>query len=238
MAERFLTARVAGQLYAMAAGQVAEVVRVPAIARVPQAPKGMLGLANLRGTVMLVASMRGLLGREEEDNAATRAIVLDDTTPLAVAVNSVESLVSVEEGQIETRQSELATTPGEILKGAFAVHGRNSIAKILDLPALIGAAFVRKQQVHAPRAIARAAAVETAAEARKDDRMLMSFEVAGQEYAFAVEAVLEVLELPRTAGDPADQRRAGARRDAIPRHVAAAAVAARPAGISRALRTR
>jgi len=46
MAERFLTFRGNGQLYALAAEQVAEVIRLPALARVPQAPRGLLGLAN------------------------------------------------------------------------------------------------------------------------------------------------------------------------------------------------
>ena len=54
-------------------------IRLPAVARVPQAPKGLLGLANLRGTVLPVASLRGLLGWPERraDAADARAIVLD-----------------------------------------------------------------------------------------------------------------------------------------------------------------
>src|SRR4029450_6056623 len=103
MAERFLTARIDGQLYAMAAGQGAEGIRVPSIAPVPQAPKGLLVFANLRGTVVPVASLRGLLGREEKADATTRAIVLDDSAPVALAVDAVEALVTVDEGQIETR---------------------------------------------------------------------------------------------------------------------------------------
>jgi purine-binding chemotaxis protein CheW len=200
MPERFLTARIDGQLYAMAAGRVAEVIRVPNIARVPQAPKGLLGLANLRGTVMPVASLRGLLGREEKAGATTRAIVLDDAAPVALAVDGVEALVTIDEGQIETRQAELAATPGEILKGTFAVDGRSSIAKILDISALIGAAFVNKDQARPPRAVVASAPDETrAAAASGDDRkMLVSFDVAGQEYALALDVVLEVLDAPET----------------------------------------
>ena len=56
MLERFLTFQVDGELYALPANQVAEVIRLPAVARVPQAPKGLLGLANLRGSVLPVAS--------------------------------------------------------------------------------------------------------------------------------------------------------------------------------------
>ena len=65
MPERFLTFSTNGQLYALPSGQVAEIIRLPAVARVPQAPKGLLGLANLRGNVLPVASLRGLLGVAE-----------------------------------------------------------------------------------------------------------------------------------------------------------------------------
>ena len=99
---------------------------MPAVARVPQAPKGLLGLANLRGTVLPVASLRGLLGGEARTDAATRAIVLDGAAPVALAVDAVEALVTVDAEQIETRQAELAAEPGELLKGAFATDGKKS----------------------------------------------------------------------------------------------------------------
>src|SRR4029450_3121433 len=92
MAERFLTFRVDGELYALPGDQVAEVIRLPAVARVPQAPKGLLGLANLRGSVLPVASVRGLVGADESAEATTRAIVLDGAAPVVLAVAGVEGV--------------------------------------------------------------------------------------------------------------------------------------------------
>ena len=199
MAERFLTFRADGQLYALPASQVAEVIRLPAVARVPQAPKGLLGLANLRGSVLPVASVRGLLGAEDPVEAATRAIVLDGAAPVALAVDAVEALVAVETDRIETRQAELATRPGERLKGAFAADGKNAIAKIVDIEGLIGAAFAAEARARPRRMTAAATAPErdSAGETGGEDRqMLVSFDVAGQEYALALEAVQEILETP------------------------------------------
>ena len=209
MAERFLTFRVGGELYALPANQVAEVIRLPAVARVPQAPKGLLGLANLRGSVLPVASVRGLVGAEESAEATTRAIVLDGAAPVALAVDVVEALVAVETDQIETRQAELATRPGERLKGAFAADGKNVIAKILDIEGLIGAAFVAEARARPQRATGSAAMPqrETDGQAGKDDRqMLVSFDVAGQEYALALDAVQEILDTPEAlAAMPASE---------------------------------
>ena len=92
MPECFLTLRAGGQLYALPAEEVAEVIRLPAVARVPQAPKGLLGLANLRGAVLPVASLQGLLGGEATTDAATRAIVLDGAAPVALAVDGLSEL--------------------------------------------------------------------------------------------------------------------------------------------------
>src|SRR5258708_24557807 len=87
MPERFLTFRVGGELYALPAQQVAEIIRLPAVARVPQAPRRLLGLANLRGNVLPVASLHGLLGGAATTDATTRAIVLDGAAPVALAVH-------------------------------------------------------------------------------------------------------------------------------------------------------
>ena len=197
MAERFLTFRVDGELYALPTNQVAEVIRLPAVARVPQAPKGLLGLANLRGSILPVASVRGLIGAEESDATTARAIVLDSAAPVALAVDVVQALVTVETDQIETRQAELATRPGERLKGAFT-DSRNAIAKILDIEGLISAAFV-VQEARPRRVLGGATAPEreTASEPGRDDqRMLVSFDVAGQEYALALDVVQEIIETP------------------------------------------
>lgn len=199
MAERFLTFRGDGQLYALGAEQVSEVIRLPALARVPQAPKGLLGLANLRGSVLPVASLRGLLGIVEADAVApgaARAVVLDGAAPMALAVDSIEALVTVESDQIETRRAELAARPGERLKGAFAAGG--TVAKILDLAPLIAAAFVQQERARPRHALAEATPEASRAEAADDRQRLVSFEVAGQEYAFPLEAVMEVVDAPAT----------------------------------------
>ena len=61
---RFLVFRIALRVYALSADAVVEVIRVPPTARVPQAPKALIGVANLRGVVLPIASLHALLGLE------------------------------------------------------------------------------------------------------------------------------------------------------------------------------
>src|SRR5690242_13981514 len=90
---RFLTFRVDERLYALPADDVSEVIRTPPVARVPQAPKALLGLANLRGSVLPVATARGLLGKgERAAMASDRTIVLGGGALAGLAVDRIEGL--------------------------------------------------------------------------------------------------------------------------------------------------
>jgi purine-binding chemotaxis protein CheW len=195
---RFVTFRADGQLYAVPAEDVSEVIGMLPVARVPQSPKCLLGLANLRGSVLPLISLRLLLGREGGGVAAhPRAVVLQGATPLALAVDAVEAIVAVGPDQVETGQAELAAEPGELLCGAFRVQAGQEYAKILDVPGLLQTAF--SQQKRPSRGMQPAGqplAVHDAAKAEGDRQVLVTFDVAGQEYALALEDVQEILPFP------------------------------------------
>ena len=116
---RFLTFRVDQRLYALPADEIAEIIRLPAVARVPLSPRSLLGVANLRGSVLPLASLRALLGGAADGGAPdARAIVLGGAAPVALAVDSVDALVTLDASQVETRQAALAADDGEMLRGA------------------------------------------------------------------------------------------------------------------------
>ncbi|HXS32001.1 MAG TPA: chemotaxis protein CheW, partial [Steroidobacteraceae bacterium] len=143
-ATRFLTFEVDAQLYALRADEVAEVIRLPAMARVPQGPPALLGVANLRGAVLPVASLRVMLGGKPGADAAARVIVLDVGAPVAIVVDAVAALESADAGQIERPEKDLGTAGAANLLGAFAVAGTQRVARILDIRALLDAAFARR----------------------------------------------------------------------------------------------
>jgi len=196
---RFLTFRVDGQLYALRALDVAEVIRVPLLARVPQGPPALLGIANLRGAVLPVAGVRELLGRPAANgSAATRAIVLTIGAPVAVMVDSVETLEEVGADQIEKDSKELGAEGAEKLLGAFAFGATKHVAKILDIRTLLNAAFAdrtaaRRETTNQPSAGTRA---PVRAEAHTATETLVTFDVAGQEFALPLTAVQEILPAP------------------------------------------
>lgn len=193
---RFLTFEVDAQLYALRTDEVIEVVHVPALARVPQGPPALLGVANLRGAVLPVASLHVMLGGTPRQGAATRAIVLDVGAPVAIVVDAVATLESPAAAQIEQPgQDQLADATAKLL-GAFAVPGTQRVARILDIRAMLDAAFARRARDTTARPRDAAVRVRRQAQAAGTAEVLVTFEVSGQEFALPLAAVQEILPAP------------------------------------------
>jgi purine-binding chemotaxis protein CheW len=199
-ARRFLTFRLAGALYALPSEYVLEVIHIPALARVPHSPPSLLGIANLRGTVLPLVGLRELLGSTGTSDAstATKAIVLDAGTHLALAVRSVDSLVTIAEERIEVRESELGAVGGELLAGAFHSETHGEVAKILDIKQLLGTAFAQQARGRSRSGASNASAddAKRPATVATTATMLVTFDVAGQEFALDLDAVQEILPAP------------------------------------------
>jgi purine-binding chemotaxis protein CheW len=166
---RFLTFRIDSGLYALPVEDVAEVVRIPAVAPVPLGPKCLLGLANLRGDVLPIISLRAMLEKAEAGaSVASRAIILG-RGELGLTVDAVLEIVSAE-------------VP----------------VRMLDLDAMLAAAFgPRQRRDRGAHATAPAAVRPTAANEAAPEQLLV-FEVAGQEYALPLTVVREIVALPPT----------------------------------------
>jgi purine-binding chemotaxis protein CheW len=195
--ERFLTFKSEGRFYALPAASVSEVARMPPLARVPQAPRSLLGLANLRGSVLPVASVRALLGREDVATThASRLIVLEGASPVALAVDEIASLVSVAPEKVRTAQAGIASETGEHLRGVFdsGMH----VTKILDIAELLRRGFA--QSAPNRQSLAAISGVTTDRDTAVDiiRQRLVTFEVAGQEYALPLEKVREIVLAPES----------------------------------------
>lgn len=194
---RFLTFLVGDQLYALKSEDVLEVIRLPAMARVPQGPPALLGIGNLRGAVLPVAGLRQLLGKPASlHGSSARAIVLDMGAPIAVAVDSVAGLEQASEEQIDTRPKEVGAEGAERLLGVFSAGSAKGIARILDIKALLEAAFSssKSRRRDTPfRAVTRA---QEQTPDTKEIETLVTFEVAGQEFALPLAEVQEIIPSP------------------------------------------
>jgi purine-binding chemotaxis protein CheW len=192
----FLTFRIDGRPYAIPAEGVSEVIRIPAAARVPQAHAALLGVANLRGAVAPLVSLRGLLGvKEAAELPHARAIVLSGEL-VALAVDNVDAFVAIDGSRLEMNQTSMTAGKGEQVLGVF--QASFGVTKILDIQSMLDLSFsergrsreAKQQQLRAPPPKSSSDSKHIGAE------MLVTFDVGGQEYALRLNEVQEIVALP------------------------------------------
>ena len=200
---QFVTFITGGEIFAVDMAPVQEIIRLPEVVRVPLAPATLDGLANLRGKVLPIISLRRMFGfPEQEPDDATRAVVVDVGQPLGFVVDRVASVVGVEPSQIEDVGAIRSTVDTDLLSGLIKGVGGHAMIMVLDFEKLIAREFSQiagmvKSAGMASTLSARADDGEDDGKA-SDELQLVSFNVAEQEYAIAIEDVQEIVQVPDT----------------------------------------
>lgn len=198
---QFVTFVVGDEVFAVDMTPVQEIIRVPDVVRVPLAPATLEGLANLRGKVLPIISLRRIFGcGERARDDATRAVVIDLGQPLGFVVDRVASVVGVDVRQIEDAAGIAATVRSDLVSGLLKDVGGHAMIMVLDFERLIAAEFAQAVALgaglHAAGALAALDGGAEDDERAADELQLVSFDVAGQEYAVAIEDVQEIVQMP------------------------------------------
>jgi purine-binding chemotaxis protein CheW len=175
-----LTVRAGDARVAMAAEGVAEVIRTPRITRMPHGPPGLLGVTHLRGLVLPIMSLGALLGDDTHADA-TRVVVLRRDPPIGLAVDSIEALKASESDDAEGQHGRL------MLNDADG-------ARWFDLDAALDDRF---WGFRAARRAPERDATTSPAVAKVADLAFLGFALAGQDYALPLDAVAEVMAVPK-----------------------------------------
>jgi purine-binding chemotaxis protein CheW len=198
---QFVTFIAGGEVFAVDMAPVQEIIRVPDVVRVPLAPPTLDGLANLRGKVLPIISLRRIFGFPElEYDEATRAVVIDIGQPLGFVVDRVASVVGVDAGKIEDVEGIQGTVKTDLLSGLIKDVGGHAMIMVLDFAKLIAqefadiAALAKRAGLGAGAGLSGIAGDEE--EETSDELQLVSFEVAGQEYAMDIKDVQEIVQVP------------------------------------------
>jgi purine-binding chemotaxis protein CheW len=197
--------QIANNSFGFRLDDVDEIVRLPALAQMPLSPPSLLGLANLRGVVLPVVSLRRLLGLPEVAYVDTvRVIVVDRGGPVGFVVDRVENLAALPAGEIERDDAGAGSVDPALLDGIVrGAEGRNTI-KILNPQRLLHTEFARLG-VSRPRSetgVSIAAAMSPAPKSAPTGAevlprvSLVSFDLGQQEYAVPLERAREIIPFP------------------------------------------
>lgn len=194
---QFVTFVAGDEVFAVDMAPVQEIIRVPDVVRVPLAPATLDGLANLRGQVLPIISLRRIFGFAERDyDDSTRAVVIDQGQPLGFVVDRVASVVGVDPRQIEDTSGISATVDTALISGLLKDVGGHAMIMVLDFAKLIASEFSHIATLCGRDAANARDDGDDDAGKTSDELQLVSFEVAGQEYAITIEDVQEIVQVP------------------------------------------
>lgn len=134
---RWVTFRLADEIYGINVMQVQEVLRMTEIAPVPGAPSCVIGIINLRGNVVTVVDTRELFGLMREDVTEQTRIMIVECNKIIVGllVDSVAEVVNLQNTDIDSAPNIGNEENSKYIQGVYSKNGE--ILILVDLNRLL-----------------------------------------------------------------------------------------------------
>jgi purine-binding chemotaxis protein CheW len=119
--ETWVTFHVAQETFAFPVESVQEILRVGTITRVPDAPRPVRGIVNLRGRVIPVVDVRVRLGLPGTDPGPTARILVATLRGrvIGLLVDAVAQVERIDRAQVEDLPDDLTTVQAEYITGVY-----------------------------------------------------------------------------------------------------------------------
>lgn len=129
---------------------VQEIIRLPEITKVPQAPSYMEGVVNIRGSIVPVMNLRGRIDMERKDNSReTRVIVVSINEQIVgFIVDSVNEVLRISNDIVEPSPDMVQGVDTEYIVGIAKVEKR--LVVLLDFEKIFSTNELKKIKQKTP----------------------------------------------------------------------------------------
>ncbi|NPA25946.1 MAG: purine-binding chemotaxis protein CheW [Deltaproteobacteria bacterium] len=136
MAENTLqlcTFQLANALFGLDTMLVQEIIKVPDITKVYQAPAEILGIINLRGKIVTIIDLAIKLDLETEMETENRRIIIVEShnEPFGLMVDQINDVIHINQDEIDTAPANVNIAQGRYITGVFRDEER--LIAILNL---------------------------------------------------------------------------------------------------------
>jgi purine-binding chemotaxis protein CheW len=148
--------RIGNETYGVRIASVREIVRVPEITVVPNAPEVIEGVINLRGKIIPVMDLRKRFGNPAtQPDKKNRILVVElENKLLGLIVSSASEVLKIPPSEIESPGSVFAEGEASYVTGVGKLKGRLII--LLDIARLLRQPELKKlEEAAEPAAISR-----------------------------------------------------------------------------------
>ena len=196
---QFVSFHLGQACFAFPIGLVKEIIRVPSTVTVPMTPPALIGLANLRGAVLPVLDFRLALGLDGGDHLETsRVVVINTGHAMGLLVDRVARVINVPHSKIEPASAVERTVQSDVLAGVVKEFAGEELIQLLDPEEVVAKHFPAPDDLKMSAvSTALTTAGQPVAHQEDDDTVqLVSIMVGGEEYAFPIEEVDEIVRVP------------------------------------------
>lgn len=145
--ERFLAFQLAGESFAVPLTRVLETERMPKRTNVPGLPAFVMGVANLRGSVLPLVDLAMLLELESNGRPHDARILVvkpsADDSPVALVVDALQGVALLAREELHRTPRWLDSRATPFLEGIGSHKGR--LLSVLDLDRVFAASELREQ---------------------------------------------------------------------------------------------
>lgn len=218
-AGQLMVFRLFGEEMGVDIDHVREIVRLPALTPIPRGPSYVAGVCNLRGNVLPVIDTRDRLGvghHGEADRTTARLLVVSTGgAATGLIVDEMREVMRMPADQLEPPPAACKGVDREMLRGVVKADGGERLIMILDLDQIL-TVEAEPAEATTPETASRPASARKTSEVsgfrnsstnsletpEGSPAQLLSFRVAGDEYAFDIARVSEIIKVPRITAVP------------------------------------
>ena len=185
---------------------VREIIRVPEITRIPNAPAYIEGACNLRGNVLPIIDGRARFNmKKKERDENSRVLVIDvNGKATGMVVDRVSEVMRVNMEDIEEAPKIVKSMDSDYLNGVVKLDNGNRLIMLLDIVKAVSA----ENKGKTPAAGKQDGNVHNGAEEKKlkresiEEEHLVSFLLDKEEYAVGIMQVKEIIRVPEITRVP------------------------------------
>lgn len=200
--KKYVSFTVCSEYFGIAIDEVRQIIRMPKITRVPKMPGFVLGISNLRGSVLPVLDLSLRLGYQTPCTCGedTRVIVTEKNgLEIGFVVEAVSEVKSTESGTYEELPEVLNSgADKKFISGVLKMSTKDGIrlVQVLDSKELVNIAEIQRRLDDSSPQRGLAVKNDAAEKETSDYRRFISFEIDGHGYAIEIHKINEIIRLP------------------------------------------
>lgn len=145
---QFISFKCSGEEFGVEIGKVKEILKMSAITPVPRAPDYLLGMMNLRGTIIPVLDLKHRLGQGRfQATEKTRILVLSVSGSLSgIVVDEVSQVQRIDMSTIEPPPKVTRGIDRFYLENVAKIKDRQGLVMMLDLAEVLNVEIIRERK--------------------------------------------------------------------------------------------